>query len=104
MGAVEYGRRGMTTVRVLADGGAWTPARPGYICRKITDKAIRRRWEAATKVNINGERVTLDPDGPMAQAQWAKTCYGMATQTLSNGYCGLPVQRSAHTPTPASLN
>lgn len=61
---------------------------------KITDQTIRRHWEMATKVNIKGERVTLDPDGPLAQAQWAKTRYAMATQTLSNGYCGLPVQKS----------
>jgi integrase len=61
---------------------------------KITDQTVRRHWEQATRVNIKGERVTLDPDGPLAQAQWAKTRYGMATQTLSNGYCGLPVQKS----------
>jgi hypothetical protein len=61
---------------------------------RITDQTIRRRWEAATKVNIKGERVTLDPQGPLAQAQWAKTRYGIATQTLPNGYCGLPLQRS----------
>ena len=61
---------------------------------KITDQTVRRHWEQATKVNIKGERVTLDPGGPLGQAQWAKTRYGMATQTLSNGYCGLPVQKS----------
>jgi ferredoxin len=61
---------------------------------KITDQTVRRHWEQATKVNINGERVTLDPDGPLGQAQWAKTRYGMATQTLPNGYCGLPIQKS----------
>jgi len=61
---------------------------------KITDQTVRRRWEQATKVDINGERVTLDPDGPLGQAQWAKTRYGMATQTLPNGYCGLPIQKS----------
>ena len=61
---------------------------------KITDQTVRRRWEQATKVNINGERVTLDPGGPLGQAQWAKTRYGMATQTLPNGYCGLPIQKS----------
>jgi len=55
---------------------------------------VRRHWEQATRVNIKGERVTLDPDGPLGQAQWARTRYGMATQTLSNGYCGLPVQKS----------
>jgi ferredoxin len=60
---------------------------------KITDQTVRRRWEQATRVNITGERVVIDPDGPLAQAQWAKTRYGIATQTLPNGYCGLPVQR-----------
>ena len=61
---------------------------------RITDQTVRRRWEQATKVNIKGERVGIDPDGPLAQAQWAKTRYGMATQTLPHGYCGLPVQKS----------
>lgn len=61
---------------------------------RITDQTVRRHWEQAAKVNIKGERVTIDPDGPLAQAQWAKTRYGIATQTLPNGYCGLPVQKS----------
>ncbi|MBS4730413.1 hypothetical protein MSM1_19485 [Mycobacterium sp. SM1] len=61
---------------------------------RITDQTARRQWEQATKVNIKGERVTLDPEGPLGQAEWAKTRYGIATQTLSNGYCGLPLQRS----------
>ncbi len=61
---------------------------------KITDQTVRRHWEQATKVNTKGERVTIDPDGPLAQAQWAKTRYGIATQTLPHGYCGLPVQKS----------
>jgi len=61
---------------------------------RITDQTVRRRWEQATRVNIKGERVDLDPDGPLAQAQWAKTRYGIATQTLPHGYCGLPVQKN----------
>ena len=61
---------------------------------RITDQTVRRHWEQATRINTKGERVTLDPDGPLGQAQWARTRYGMATQTLSNGYCGLPVQKS----------
>lgn len=61
---------------------------------RITDQTVRRRWEAAMKINIKGERVTLTADGPLEQAQWAKTRYGIATQTLPNGYCGLPVQKS----------
>ena len=61
---------------------------------KITDQTVRRHWQEATKVNIKGERVSIDPEGPLAQAQWAKTRYGMSTQTLPNGYCGLPLQRT----------
>jgi ferredoxin len=61
---------------------------------RITDQTVRRRWEAAMKVNIKGERVALATDGPLGQAQWAKTRYGIATQTLPNGYCGLPVQKT----------
>jgi len=30
---------------------------------QLSDTTIRRRWEAARKVNINGETVTLDPTG-----------------------------------------
>lgn len=61
---------------------------------RITDQTVRRRWEQAVKVNIHGESVAIEPDGPLAQAQWAKTRYGIATQTLPHGYCGLPVQKS----------
>ena len=77
-------------VRVLLDHSS-TQMTAHYA--KITDQTVRRRWEQATRVNISGERVTIDPGGPPAQAQWAKTRYGIATQTLPNGYCGLPVQR-----------
>lgn len=36
----------------------------------------------------------MDPDGPLAEAAWAKQRLGRATQALPNGYCGLPVQQS----------
>ena len=78
-------------VRVLLDHESH---RMTSLYAKITDQTVRRRREQATKVNINGERIILDPDGPLGQAQWAKTRYGMATQTLPSGYCGLPVQKS----------
>lgn len=61
---------------------------------RLTDQTVRRRWEEATKVNIKGEQVDISADGPLGQAQWAKTRFGMATQTLPHGYCGLPVQKS----------
>jgi integrase len=57
------------------------------------------RHTFATRL-INGDvpqeviRVLLDHESTQMTSHWAKTRYGMATQTLPNGYCGLPLQRS----------
>ena len=61
---------------------------------RLHDTTVRRAWEAARKVDSHGREVNLDPDGPMADAAWAKQRLGRATQALPNGYCGLPVQQS----------
>jgi hypothetical protein len=61
---------------------------------RLSDTTIRRHWEAARKVNSKGETVTLDPDGPLAEAAWAKQRVGRATQALPNGYCGLPAVKT----------
>jgi len=64
---------------------------------RLSDTTIRRHWEQARKVNAAGEKVTLDPDGPLAEAAWAKQRIGRATQALPNGFCGLPlVQTCPH--------
>lgn len=57
-------------------------------------KTIRREWEKARKVNIAGERLTVDGDGPLADAAWMKENLGRAKQALPNGYCGLPLQQT----------
>jgi hypothetical protein len=46
------------------------------------------------EVNAHGEDVTLDPDGPLAEAAWARQRLGRATQALPNGFCGLPLART----------
>jgi integrase len=61
---------------------------------RLHDSTVRRHWEAARKIDARGETVTLDPDGPLAEAAWAKQRLSRATQALPNGYCGLPVQKS----------
>jgi hypothetical protein len=61
---------------------------------QLHDKTVRRHWENARKVNISGDTVVLDPDGPLADAAWAKQRLSRATQALSNGYCGLPLAKS----------
>ncbi len=61
---------------------------------RLSDTTIRRHWEAARKVRITGAPVTLDPDGPLAEAAWAKQRVGRATQALPNGYCSLPLVKT----------
>ena len=61
---------------------------------RLHDTTVRRHWEQARKVNIAGQTVVLDPDGPLADAAWAKQRLGRVTQALPNGYCGLPVQKT----------
>ena len=61
---------------------------------RLHDSTVRRHWEAARKVDVAGNTVDLDADGPLAEATWASQRLGRATQALPNGYCGLPVQQS----------
>jgi integrase len=61
---------------------------------RLHDQTIRHHWERARKVNIGGEEVVLDPEGPLAEAAWAKQRLGRVTQALPNGFCGLPLQQS----------
>ncbi|MGH3418439.1 MAG: tyrosine-type recombinase/integrase [Streptosporangiaceae bacterium] len=61
---------------------------------RLSDTTIRRHWEQARKVNAAGHAVTLDPDGPLAEAAWAKQRIGRATQALPNGYCSLPLVKT----------
>lgn len=61
---------------------------------RLHDTTVRKAWEAARKVDIHGHVITLDPEGPLADAAWSKQRLGRATQALPNGYCGLPVQQS----------
>jgi integrase len=61
---------------------------------RLHDTTVREHWEKARKVNISGQAITLDPDGPLAEAAWSKQRLSRATQALPNGYCGLPVQQS----------
>jgi len=55
---------------------------------------LRREWERyQQRVNIQGETIQLDPDGPNSDAAWALENLARAKQTLPNGYCGLPLQQ-----------
>jgi site-specific recombinase XerD len=61
---------------------------------RLHDSTVRRHWERARKVDINGNEITNSADSPLADAEWAKQHLSRATQALPNGYCGLPLQQS----------
>lgn len=67
---------------------------------RLHDTTVREHWEKARKINISGHTVALDPDGPLAEAAWAKQRLARATQALPNGYCGLPLQQTCPHRTP----
>src|ERR1019366_3196804 len=47
---------------------------------RLHDSTVRRHWEKARKVNARGEAVTVSPDGPLAEASWAKQRLRRGTQ------------------------
>lgn len=61
---------------------------------RLHDDTVRRHWERARKVDINGTEVAISSDSPLADAEWTKQHLSRATQALPNGYCGLPLQQS----------
>ena len=65
----------------------------------IKDQTLRREWKRyQERINIAGEVVHLDPDGPLSDAAWALENLARAKQTLPNGYCGLPLQQTCPHP------
>lgn len=59
---------------------------------RLTNVTRRRHWEAATKVNAEGDPVTVAPEHPLAAADWMRLSLVRAKVSLPNGYCGAPVQ------------
>lgn len=86
----------MDTVQFMLDH-----ASPEMTARYATVKreTVRRIWERyQERINVRGEIVRLDPDGPLGDAAWAKENLARARQTLPNGYCGLPLQQQCPHP------
>lgn len=69
------------------------------IYARLHDQTLRAEFDRyQQRINIRGETVALDPDGPLSDAAWAKENLARAKQTLLNGYCGLPLQQSCPHP------
>jgi integrase len=66
---------------------------------RLHDRTLREHYDRyQQRINIGGEVVALDPDGPLSDAAWAKERLARAKLTLPNGYCGRPLQ--SHCPHP----
>ncbi len=66
---------------------------------KLHDRTLREHYDRyQERINIRGEIVAIDPDGPLSDAAWAKERLARAKLTLPNGYCGRPLQ--SHCPHP----
>lgn len=61
---------------------------------RLHDSTVRRHWERARKVTIDGPPVLISQDSPLADGVWMKHHLAKATTSLPNGYCGLPLQQS----------
>ncbi len=58
----------------------------------------RSRAAYQQRINIQGDVIHLNPDGPLSDAAWALENLARAKQTLPNGYCGLPLQQTCPHP------
>lgn len=66
---------------------------------RIHDQTLRREWQRyQDRINVQGNVIRLDPDGPLSDAAWALENLARAKQTLPNGYCGLPLQQTCPHP------
>lgn len=61
---------------------------------RLKQETIRRHWDAAMKVGVAGDEVTVDTTGPLADAVWLKNSLSRAKMALPNGYCTLPLQQT----------
>ncbi len=61
---------------------------------KITDQTVRRHWEQATKVNINGERVTLDPAARSARPSGPRPGTAWPPRPCPTATAACPIQKS----------
>jgi hypothetical protein len=65
----------------------------------LHDSTVREHWERARKVNVYGQTVTLDPDGPLAEAAWAKQRVGGPPRLSPTDTAAYRSCKPAHTPT-----
>lgn len=66
----------------------------------IHDTTIRAAFDdyQQRRVNVHGQPLPFDPDGPSADAEWIKHNLARVQASLPNGYCGRPPQQDCPHP------
>ena len=79
--------------------GHASPNMTGHYAR-VHDTTIREAFDhyQSQRVNIAGERIGYDPDGPTASAEWVKHNLNRVRDSLPNGYCARPAQQDCPHP------
>ena len=79
--------------------GHASPNMTGHYAR-VHDTTIREAFDhyQSQRVNIAGERIGYDPDGPTASAEWVKHNLNRVRDSLPNGYCAHPAQQDCPHP------
>jgi hypothetical protein len=67
---------------------------------KVHDTTIREAFDRyqSQRINISGQPIGYDPDGPTASAEWVKHNLNRVRDSLPNGYCGRPAQQDCPHP------
>lgn len=76
-----------------------SPAMTAHYAR-LTDTTMRKHYEEfrASAVNIRGERVGTASGDAIHDAEWMKERLSRAKETLPDGFCGRPLQKSCPHP------
>jgi integrase len=77
-------------------------ASPQMTARYATlhDATVRAAFDdyQQRRVDVHGNRLDYDPDGPSADAEWIKHNLARVQASLPNGYCGRPPQQNCPHP------
>ena len=90
----------LDTIRRLLDHASPTMT---AVYAHVKDQTLRREWERyQQRLNIRGETIPLDADGPLSDAAWVKENLSRAKQTLPTAIADCRSSSAAPIPTPAS--
>jgi hypothetical protein len=68
---------------------------------RLHDTTVREHWEKPRKVDISGQAIEFDPDGPLAEAAWSNQRLSAPPRPCRTATAGCPSSSPARTHQPA---